>query len=123
MKLIEDHTTDIVEARVILQHARENAFRDDFDARVAAHSRLEPRPKSDASADGFAKKLRHPAGDGARCDAARLEHQDFSPLEPGACAQEERHDGALTGARRSLEQHAAATGQGEPQRRKRFIDR
>ena len=123
VKLIEDHATDVAQARVILQHAREDAFRDHFDARLAAHPRLEPSAKSNASADGFAKQLRHAAGDGARRDPPRFEHQDFSVPEPGTRPQEERHDGAFAGPWRRLQQHAAAARQGLGQSGKRLIDR
>jgi hypothetical protein len=123
VKLIEDDAADVTEARIVLQHAGEDAFRDHFDARFPAHARLEPRPKSDASADGFAKQLRHAACDRTRREAPRLEHEDFAVLEPGTWAQEERHDGALAGTRRSREQHAAVVRQGLGQCRERFVDR
>ena len=87
VELIEDHAADAGEARVVLQHAREDALRDHFDARLAAHPRLEPRAKSDAAADGFAEQMRHAAGDGARRNAPRFEHQDLSAPEPGAVAR------------------------------------
>ena len=123
MELVEDHAADARETRVVLQHPRENALGDHFDARLAAHACLEPGAKSDSAADGFAEQMRHAAGDGARRDAPRLEHQDLLPLEPGALEQEERHHGALAGARRSLEQHAAAVRQRLGQGRQGFIDR
>jgi hypothetical protein len=66
--------------------------------------------------------MRHAAGDGARRNASRLEHQDLLPVEPGAQAQEERYDGALACAWRSLQQHTAATRQGLGQRRQGLID-
>jgi hypothetical protein len=110
VEFVEDHAADAGEPRVFLQHAREDAFSDHFDARLAAHASLEPRAKSDTAADGLSQKLRHAAGDGARRNAPRFEHQDLLPLEPGTIPQEERHDGALTGARRSLQQHGAAPG-------------
>ena len=117
MEFVKDHAADARKARVVLQHARENAFRDHFDARLAAHARLEPRAKPDNAADRFAEKMRDAGGDGARCDAPRFEHQDLLPLEPGALEQEERNDGAFTRAWRSFQQHPVCTGKGPGQRR------
>ncbi len=108
VKFVEDHAADARESRVVLQHARENALGDHLDARLAAHPRFEPGAKPDAAADGFAEQMRHAAGDGARRQAARFEHQDLLAAQPGTWAQEERHDGAFTGAWRSLQQHIAA---------------
>ncbi len=106
-----------------MQHARQNALRDHFDARLPAHPRLETRAKPDAAADGLTEQMRHTAGDGARCNAPGLQHQDLLPLEPGTGQQEERDDGALARAWRSLQQHTAATFQGLGQCRQGLIDR
>ena len=43
----------------------------------------------------------------ARGEAARLQHQDLAAREPGAVQQGQRHEGALAGAGRSLQQHVA----------------
>ena len=66
-----------VRRRIVLQHAGENAFRDHFDARLAADPGFESRTKSDRAADRLAEQCRHAAGDGARGDAPRLQHQDL----------------------------------------------
>ena len=42
VKLIEDHCSHAFERRIALQHAREHAFRDHFDARGARDARVEP---------------------------------------------------------------------------------
>ena len=76
--------------------------------RVSRLTRVSSRVRNPTvSADRFAEQLRHAAGDGARRNAARLEHQDLLSLQPGTLQQGERHDGALAGARRRLQQHAA----------------
>jgi hypothetical protein len=123
VKLIEDHAADAGECGIILQHPRENAFRDHLDARCAADARLEPCAKPHRAADGLPEKLRHAPGDGTRRNAARFEHQDLLAAKPAAGVQKKRHDGALAGARRSLQQRIAAIGQGPSQRRQRLVDR
>ena len=123
MKFVEDHAAYTCETRVFLQHARENAFGDHLDARLAADARVEPGAKSHRAADGLAEQMRHAAGDGARRNTARLQHQYFTALEPGAAEQGQRHDGALARARRRFQQHAAAAGQRLRQRRQGFVDR
>ena len=55
MELVEDHAADAREARIVLDHPRENALRDHFDARLAADPGFESRAKSDAAADRLAE--------------------------------------------------------------------
>ncbi len=111
VKFVEDHAADILQFRIGLQHARENSLGDDLDPGGAAHACLEPRAKAHGLADGFIEQLRHARGDGSGRNAARLEHHDFSLPQPRAAEDGEWDDGALSGPRRSMQQHTAAPRQ------------
>jgi hypothetical protein len=108
VKLIEDHAADIPQLRVGLQHAREDSLGDDLDPGGAADACLQSGAKTYGLADGLNDQLRHASGDGSGRNAARLEHHDLPLPQPRAAEYGERDDGALTGPRRSLQQHAAA---------------
>ena len=106
--LVEQHRGDAVERGVALQHAREHAFGDDLDSRALADARLEPHAVAHSLAGALAERGRHALGDGARREAARLEHDDPFAVRPCLLEQRERHDGALAGARRRDDDGIAA---------------
>ena len=116
MKLVEDHHRDAFERGVALQPAREDPFRHDLDARALAGARFQPRAKADGLADGFAEHLRHARRDGARREAARLEHDDLARAQRLLGQQRKRHAGRFAGAGRRLQDHTRVRGNGCPQR-------
>ena len=82
VEFVEQQCADAFEHRIVLQHAREDAFGDDFDARARRHLALEADAVADRLARRFAQLFRHEAGGGARGHAARFEHQDLAAGEP-----------------------------------------
>ena len=76
VKLVEDDAADAGQLRIGLQHARKDAFGHDFDARAAAHPRIEPRTEAHGIADRLAKELCHALSDGARRDALTAARHD-----------------------------------------------
>ena len=109
VKFVEDDATDARQfGRIILEHARQDAFGDHFDARCAADAGFESRTKSDRAADSFSHQLRHAGCHCTRCDPARLEHENFLVAEPGTVEQEQGHEGALAGTRRRFQHYVAA---------------
>ena len=123
VKLIEDDAADAAELGIRLQHACEDAFRDDLDARGPAHPRLEPGSKTHGPADRLTQELRHALRDCARRDAPRLQHQDLAPVEPRMLQQGQGNDGALAGARRRSKQYARVIRERACQRLERLADR
>ncbi len=84
---------------------------------------LEPCAKTDEAASLAAAELRHPARDGARRDAPRLQHQQLLADEPRLIEQRKRHDGALAGARRRFEHRTGLRAQAVSQLGQRLDDR
>ncbi len=82
MKFIEDHDAHTLQCRIALKHARQNAFGDHFDARIARHARIHPHPVADSATHTLAERLRHSGRHGARGEASRLEHEDALPAHP-----------------------------------------
>ena len=53
MKLVEEHRADAGKLRVVEDHAGEDAFGDDLDARLRPRFRDHPRTQSDPFPDGL----------------------------------------------------------------------
>ncbi len=124
MELVEDHAADVLERRIGLQPARQDALGHDLDARRRADAGFEPRAVTDELPGLGARKLRQSSRHRARRDPARLQHDDaLAGAEPGLVQQRERDDRALAGARRRLEHRVSMRAQGRSQRRQRVEDR
>ena len=113
---------DAFQRRVALQHARENAFGHDLDARAPADASLHAHAVTDGFTRRFAERARH-----ARCHRAgreppRLEHHDLSALQPRFTEQRNRHNGALARAGWRFNYRIAAALQRRAQCGQYFVD-
>ena len=91
VKLVEQHGPDALQGGIVLQHAREDAFRDDCNPGLVAHLRVHPHPVAHGLTGLLAHLLRHEAGGGAGRQAPRLQHEDFVVAQP-VLAQQPRGD-------------------------------
>ena len=112
VELVEQHRADAGKLGIIEDHAREDALGDDLDACLRPRFRDHPRAQSDPLADSLRQGVRHALGGGPRGDAARLQHQDLSTLEPAFVHQSEWDACRLAGAGRRDEDGRRARGQG-----------
>ena len=129
VELVEDHAADVLERRIVLQQARQDAFGDDFDARRGTDARLEPRAIAD-QLPGLAAGERAPCAAPPRvprCAAAaasgcagraRARARRAAPAaRPCSCrrpaAPRARHCGARAGAARSSGQRVEDRGVGQ----------
>ena len=103
VEFVEQDRADAGELRIVLDHARQDAFGDDFDARRRRDAAFEADAVADRRADVFAALRGHEFGGCARGDAARFEHQDLAPAEPRRVEQCGRHLRRLAGAGRRFE--------------------
>ena len=85
VEFVEDDHVHAVQRRVFDQHARENAFRKDFDACGGGDAGLEAHAVADETADGRSGNLGQPQGDLAGGEAPGLQHQDFAGRWRGCC--------------------------------------
>ncbi len=111
VEFVEQDRADAAEFRIVLQHAREDAFGDDFDARARRHFRFEADAITDGFADRFAALRGHEFRRRARSDATRFEHEDFLVAEPRRVEQRERHLRRLARAGRRFEDQSRMLGQ------------
>ncbi len=123
VEFVEQHAAVIRERRILLQHAREDPLGDDLDPRLAPDSRIQPRAVACAPADRFAEQLRDAGRDRACRQAPRLQHDELAPGEPSRIEQRERHDRALAGSGRRLQQDPAAARERRRERRQGLADR
>jgi hypothetical protein len=123
VELVEQHGTDAGQLRIVLDHARENAFGDDLDARRRRHPALEADAVADGFADTFARLRGHELGRGARGDATWFEQQYLATGEPAGAEQRGRHARGLAGARRCLEHDARARRERRQQLGQDGVDR
>jgi len=72
VKFVENDHGEFAKVAVLLQHAGEDAFGDDFNAGVAADFGIQARAIAYSSAYGLAEQLGHAGGYGAGGDAAWL---------------------------------------------------
>ncbi|AFC31785.1 hypothetical protein PM3016_5057 [Paenibacillus mucilaginosus 3016] len=113
VELVEDQQADVLERRVALQHPRQDTFRNDLDARLGAHLRVEPHPVADRGADGFAERPGHEPGGRTGGEAPGLEHDDLASVQPRGVQQGQRHPGRLTRSGRG-DQNDAGMGRQRP---------
>ena len=66
MKLVEGDGADVRQIRAGLQHSRQDAFGDDFDAGTCADNRLSAYSITNCLADLFAQEMRHALSGGPR---------------------------------------------------------
>ena len=100
VELVEQHRADAGKLGIIEDHAGEDALGDDLDACLRPRFRDHPRAQSDPLADSLRQGVRHALGGSPRGDAARLQHQDLSTLEPAFVHQGEWNACRLAGAGR-----------------------
>jgi hypothetical protein len=103
VEFIEEDRGDAGQFRVVLDHAREDAFGDDFDARRLRDLRFEADAVADRFADTLAALRGHEFCRRARGDATRFEQQDAAVAAPRRIEQRERHARGFACARRRLQ--------------------
>lgn len=123
MELVEDHETDALERRILVQHPREHTFRDDLDARVRADPRLAAYAEPHSGTDRFAERTGHASCRSAGCEPTWLEHHDALRREPSLIEQGERHPGRLARTRRRLQHRGRPTRERGTERGQHLIDR
>jgi hypothetical protein len=117
MEFVENHQTDAIQRRVILQAAGEDALGDHLDARVRPHLAVQTNAVADRLTDPFAQLAGQALGRSARSQATRFEHEDGLPGQPGRIEQRQGHTGGLAGAGRRLQYNFVTLGQGVAQSR------
>ena len=122
VELVEQQRADAFQRRVVLDHAGEDAFGDDFDPRRRRHLVLEADAVADGVADLFAALLRHEVGGGARGDAARFQHHDLPSGQPRRIEQRRRHLRGLAGAGRRFQHQARMRGERLADVRQQLVD-
>jgi hypothetical protein len=76
VELIEQHRCHAFERGILLQHAGEDAFGDDLEARCRTYARIQAHAVAHRLANPFAQRLRHARGHGAGGQASGLQQQD-----------------------------------------------
>ena len=84
VEFIENDHVHAVQRGVFDQHARENAFRKDFDACGGRDAGFQAHAITDETADGRSGNLGQPQGDLAGGEAPGLQHQDLAGRWRGA---------------------------------------
>ena len=120
VELVEDDQPDARQLRIGLQPAREQAFGDDFDARIRPDAALEAHLITHGFADFFAEQARHARRRGACREPARLEDQHALAGEPGLVEQGQRQHRGLARARRGREHGQTFVGERGAQAGQRF---
>ena len=124
VELVEDHAADVLERRIALQSARQDALGHYLDARRSADAGFEPGAVAHELSWLRARQLRQSSRHGARRNPARLQHDDaLVCAEPGLVQQRERNHRALARARRRLEHRVAMRPQRRSQCGQRVEDR
>ena len=126
VKFVEDDPADAVEGRVVLQKARQDAFGDDFDARVAPDLRVHAHAVADGLAGLLAEEIGHAARGGAGGQAARLQHDELLraavALEPVFAQQRQRDARGLARPGGGFEDGFGAPAEGVLQLRQGVFD-
>ena len=123
MEFIEYDEPHALERCILLQHPREHALGDHFNARLARHPGVHAHAMADGPADLLAQGARHARGDRAGCESSRFKHDDAAALEPFAVEHGEWHHGAFAGTGRGLQYDAGGHGQRGGQFRNDRLDR
>ncbi|KPZ30428.1 hypothetical protein AN901_203583 [Pseudomonas syringae pv. theae] len=112
VKLVENQQPHAFQCGIVLQTTRENPLGDHFNTRLRADSAFQ----TNAIPHGFAHLLAQLTGQPfrrrTRGKAARLQHQNGLPGQPGFLQQRERHTRGLARAGRGFEHGFMACGQG-----------
>ena len=103
VELVEQQRANAIQRRIVLQHPRQDALRDDFDPGPRGHLVVETDAIADGLADAFTALPRHEPRSRTRGDATRFKHHDPAAIEPGFIEQRERHLRGLAGAGRRFE--------------------
>ncbi|CTV85987.1 Uncharacterised protein [Escherichia coli] len=92
MKLIEDHQSNTAQLRVTLDHPRQHAFGNYFQAGIRPDAVLRTHPVANGIAWLFVKQLRQPLRDVTRRQTTRLQQDNF-PVNAGMRQQLQRQPG------------------------------
>ena len=111
MELVEHHDADVVEIAVILEPAQQDPLGDEAQPRGPGKMVLETDLVPDFAAELAVPFPRHPRGDGARCDPARLEDDDALVAGQPGVEEHLRHLGRLAGAGGRDEDELVAFGE------------
>ena len=106
VEFIKNNRADPFQQRVILQHAGEDAFRDDLDTRLCRHLVFKPNAVANGLANLFTQLLGHEYGSAARSHPARFQHHDFLAVQPIGIHQCQRHLGSLARPGRGFQHQA-----------------
>ena len=107
---------------IVLQHAGEDALRDDDNARRGSDAAVEAHPVADGPPHVFPQKRSHVAGGVARGHAPGLKHDDGTARQPFRLKEGERDAGRLARAGRRFEDAAGRGRQRGQQFRKLGIN-
>jgi hypothetical protein len=77
VELVKNDETRILQFRIMLQAARENAFGHNFDAGFSRNLAVKPDRVTHRCANFFTECFRHALGRGPRRKPARFKHDDF----------------------------------------------
>jgi hypothetical protein len=120
VELVEHHSPDVLQERVVVEAPQQDAGGDDEDAGVRPGGAVEPDLVAEHVAEGRAVLVRHPPGRGPRGDAPRLQHHDGTGNE----VEQRRGDaGGFAGAGRRAEDGGPRRADGGEQRGEGGVDR
>ncbi len=111
MKFVEDDDADAVEGRVVLQHANQNAVRDDLDARIGPDTRVEAHAVTDDPAHLVAKQRGHTPRRSPRREPSRLQHDNALPGQPLGAEESKRNARRLSDSRWGLQHQVKVMAQ------------
>ncbi len=111
VELIEQDRTDLFQHRVVLQHAGQDAFGDDFNACARRDLVLEADAIADGATHLFTELPRHEQRGAARGHPARFQQDDLPALQPRRIQQRQRYLGGLAGAGRGFQHQSRLRGQ------------
>ena len=87
VEFIEEDDRVRAECRIVLEQARENAFRHHFNSGIGTHLRVEPHAVADRFTDRITQRGSHAIGCGAGCKPPRFQHEHCLSVEPGASSK------------------------------------
>ena len=111
MKFVKNHTGDIRQLGIILQHAREHALGDNLHAGVVADAAFITHAVAHKTARFFTQQGRHIARQRAGRHAPWFKQQNAAALKPGLPHKPEGNAAAFARSRQGAEHQIAALGQ------------
>ena len=111
VEFVEQDRTDLFQHRVVLQHAGQDAFGDDFDARARRNLVFEADAVADRATDLLAQLPRHEQRGAAGGDPPWFQQDDLAALQPRCVEQCQWHLGGLAGTGRGLQHQSPLRGQ------------